>query len=74
MVRLLVLLTLSFSAVAGTPPPYAVCPALTKEATSILNSIQSLKNQVKSGVINAAPQDGACEATDLSPTVTPALP
>lgn len=41
------LLFLSLNVLADTPKKSMVCPAITSEASSIINSIQGLKNQLK---------------------------
>lgn len=48
MLKTSFLLLLSFNVWADTTKKTMVCPAITSEASSIINSIQGLKNQLKS--------------------------
>lgn len=48
MLKFAFLLFISLNALADTPNKSIVCPSITSEASSILNSIQGLKNQLKS--------------------------
>lgn len=47
MLRTVFLLLLSFNVLADSKNKSMVCPAITSEASTIINSIQALKNQLK---------------------------